>query len=184
MGAMTLIVDRRASRLTLAPHNVVRLDYADGSTQRVGLDALACIVGHGDPQLSAALLRRCAEHAVGVVLLPARGRGDPVWLLDRPLGSRLRLAQYRCHLDPRYRLQLARERVIGKIRGQDRWLSAHGKPHLLERFAQQAATAPDIAALMGTEGAAAARYFHFWGVLWDPAWGFAGRNRRPPGQHP
>lgn len=180
MGAMTLIVDRRATRLTLAPHNVLQLDYDDGAQQRVGLDALRCIVGHGDPQLSAALLRRCAERQIGVVLLPARGRGQPAWLLDTPNGSRLRLAQYRCHLDPEHRLQLARELVARKIEGQDRWLDAHGKPHLLHRFAVQARRAADIPALMGTEGAAAARYFHFWAVLWDPVWGFAGRNRRPP----
>lgn len=115
-----------------------------------------------------------------MVLFPGRGKGEAAWLVDSPRGARLRLAQYRCFIDPACRLGIARDMVVRKISGQARWLDAHGKPALLDRFIDSAGQAADIPALMGVEGAAAARYFHHWGVLWDAAWGFNGRNRRPP----
>jgi CRISP-associated protein Cas1 len=34
--------------------------------------------------------------------------------------------------------------------------------------------------LLGVEGAASARYFQYWGTLFDAKWQFSGRNRRPP----
>jgi len=88
------------------------IDKADGGEQRVGLDALGCIVGYGNLAFSTLLLRQCAHSGVGEVLFPGRGKGEPAWLVDSPRGARLRLAQYRCFIDPACRLAMARDMVV------------------------------------------------------------------------
>jgi CRISPR-associated endonuclease Cas1 len=50
----------------------------------------------------------------------------------------------------------------------------------MRRLAAETSGAPSLDALMGLEGAAAARYFGLWATAWQQPWHFPGRNRRPP----
>jgi CRISP-associated protein Cas1 len=181
MPAMTLIVDRRGACLDLGGPGVVRVRYDEDETHRVGLHGLRRIVLQGDAQVSASLLRACSEAGIGLVLAAGRGRSEPVQIFPAARGQvGLRLAQYRYHADLSQRLVLARKLVMGKIEHQALWLEAHGVDAKLKRFAEGASQAPDLATLMGMEGAASARYFAVWGTLWQVPWSFNGRNRRPP----
>ncbi|MFH1058573.1 MAG: CRISPR-associated endonuclease Cas1 [Pseudomonadota bacterium] len=100
------------------------------------------------------------------------------------------LAQAALVLDPIKRLDLARLIVGGRIRNQRALLrrlnrkrrepmidaSAHALGQVLRRLGR-AATVDE---LMGHEGEAAHHYWQALARTVDPAWGFDGRNRRPP----
>lgn len=181
MGAMTLIVDKRGSKLELSSANVVSVRAPEQSPQRVGLFALRRIIIQGNADVSTGLLRACRDAGVGVVLLPGRGKGEAHHLFPTLTTQvRLRLAQYRCHLDSEKRLQLARMFVTSKIHAQQQWLATEDESDLLKRYLEQAAHAPDLNTLMGVEGAAAACYFGAWKDWWPAQWEFTHRNRRPP----
>jgi CRISPR-associated protein Cas1 len=182
MGAMTLLVDRRGAALELSSNGqTVLLRYPDGEEHRVGLYALRRIVVQGEAQLSSGLLRACAAAQVALVLSPGRGRGESVDVLPHaPAGVRLRLAQHRLYADEAARLALARRLVAGKLRAQADCLVRHGIIHDIAQAETGLREAQDVAAIMGVEGRAARGYFEKWRGLWDAAWGFHERNRRPP----
>lgn len=181
MGYATLTIDQRGSRLDWVAPGVLRLSVGDSTSHRIGLNTLRRIVVHGDVPLSSTLLRAAQEAGVAVVLCAGRGPGTPVHLLSAPHGRlRLRQAQHRCLGDPACCLAVARNLVMAKLAQQQRWLTLHGREDRLARFIPAARTAGHLPALMGVEGAAAARYFAEWRELWPAPWSFTGRTRRPP----
>lgn len=182
MSVMSLLIDRRGASVGLSGPGVVEVRYEDGETHRLGLRGLRRIMVRGDAALSASLLRACQEAGIAVVLSAGRGRGGTAHLFPEARGAvHLRHAQHCCHADPARRLALARAVVAAKIEQQAMWLEAHGlEAGTVRRFVGEAGAALSIGALMGVEGAAAARYFALWGGLWEAPWQFQGRNRRPP----
>jgi len=181
MGAMTLVVDQRGAKLALVGSGVLVVTYADGTVHRAGLGTLRCVLVHGDCALSASLLRACRDEKVGVLLIPGRGAGAPLHLLPtEPSLARLRHAQHLCYADDVVRLALARRLVAAKIEEQSRLLESHGPAPDLRRFVHTLPDAPDIATLMGIEGAVAAAYFGAWANALPRPWSFPYRNRRPP----
>ena len=178
---MTWIVEGKGARLELAAPGVALLIDGEGRKQRVGLGGLRLILIRGEVSLSTRLLRAAHQGDVGVLLIPARGR-DAACDLFPALAhrARLRLAQFRCRIEPERRLRLARALITRKIEAQAYWLRAHGLEVPMERFITGLAAVPDHDTVMGLEGAAAARYFQHWGALWEEPWHFNGRNRRPP----
>lgn len=182
MAAMTLLIDRRGAQASLHGSGVVELRYPDGETHRIGLRGLRRIIVQGEAQLSSGLLRACHAEGIAVMLAPARGRGDATHLFPPARESvGLRHEQYACHADPPRRLALASALVSAKIEQQALWLEAHGfGVGAMRQLAGEATSARDLDALMGLEGAAAARYFGLWARAWQDPWHFPGRNRRPP----
>lgn len=120
------------------------------------------------------------------------------WFLGHTTGTghknvELRTAQYRASFDPAICLQLARGLVAAKIRNGRTLLRRNwrgeappdGPLLALKRQAEQVVAAPDLPALLGGEGAAAASYFGAFALLLKQEDGlgtfdFATRNRRPP----
>lgn len=103
----------------------------------------------------------------------------------------LRQAQYEVAADAERSLAVARELVRGKIRNQRTLLRRNagldrGEAGMRElaRLAEAALVARDAGELLGFEGSAARLYFQrFGGMLRGPlaeAYGWEGRNRRPP----
>jgi len=182
MGAMTLLVDQRGSELKLDKNaKVVSLHYPDGTMHRVGLYALRRIIVSGDVNLPATLLRAAAEANVSVVLLPGRGKGNGVNLFPYLESNlKLRLAQYRAYFDTEVCLSLARQIAVAKIQAQSSWLARHNLSCDFSSSVEDGLRAPDNATLMGLEGNVAKKYFAKWRSLWDNAWKFKERNRRPP----
>lgn len=182
MSSMTLLVDRRDSRLSLKPNNVVEIRHSSAETHRVGLNGLRRIIVHGDADLSSTLLRACEQAKVAIILSSGRGKGETIHLFPHNLrGIQLRHAQHRCYADPVHRLELARRLVRAKIEQQFYWLNQHDEQaETVRRFIESVQTADTLESLMGVEGAAAARYFMIWGKRWPENWQFKGRNRRPP----
>jgi CRISPR-associated protein Cas1 len=102
-----------------------------------------------------------------------------------------RMAQHRAAADPARALILARAFVVGKIRNHRVLLRRNAETvpertlELLDGYAEDAARAPSLEILLGTEGIAARTYFQAFTLLLKDralAEGFSleGRNRRPP----
>ncbi len=102
----------------------------------------------------------------------------------------LRRAQYRALEQPDFKLEMARGFVQAKLRHQRALLLRHnrerGDPEIAASIEQvRAALAglprrTQLSSLRGHEGSAAAAYFRGLRRLFDPAWHFRERNRRPP----
>lgn len=182
MTSMTLLIDRRGSKLSLKPNGVVEVKYQNNESHRIGINGLRRIIIHGDTDVSSTLLRTCYQEGIAIVLGSGRGQGEYVHVFPEiPRGLKLRHAQHCCHADPEQRLKLARLLVEAKIKQQATCLEQHGyDPEIIRCYLKSACKAQSINELMGVEGATAARYFMMWGKLWSEVWQFKGRNRRPP----
>lgn len=188
-GSMALVVDQRGAALELGSHGTLVLRLADGRRERVGLRALGSVVLHGDVQLSTGVLQALAAAGAGVAVLPLRGRAPAVGFTQLPhRHAALRHRQHLAYAHPRARLAMARTVVQGKLQAMaafagdhapdagDAWLPALQAVHEV----------PDIAALMGVEGAATQRHFAGLKRLYgeDGPFRFDGRNRQPPTDAP
>lgn len=189
-GNMALVVDRRGAALELGTHGTLVLRFADGRRERVGLHALGAVVLHGDVQISTGVLQALAAAGAGISVLPLRGKAPAVGFTQLPhRHAALRHWQHLAYADPQARLTLARLVVEAKVRAMasfadnrapaagDEWLAALATLH----------AAPDIAALMGVEGAATQKHFANLRCAYaiDAApFHFDGRTRQPPKDEP
>lgn len=189
---MILVIDRRGSTLR-HQQGVLRLESPGEPVRRAPVAQLDLVVVHGNLMAETAAWRALANAGVPTVMLPARGRDAPA-VLANGLATQLpmRRLQHRLADDPRRSLSVARWLVRQKLLGYDLPLGALGSRHqldaaLAERFItrrDQAVasldTAGDYGGIIGIEGQIAHAWFGLIAATLDPAWGFAGRNRRPP----
>lgn len=130
--------------------------------------------------------------AMDVPLAFVNGHGETAGVLATAAlrHGRRHLDQARHTLDPAARTGLARRLVDGRVRNQRallRRLNRERKePEVvravlgLNRILAALEAAPDVPALLGHEGAAAALYWPAWGRLLAAGWSFDARRRRPP----
>jgi len=116
-----------------------------------------------------------------------RARLVPPWRAD----PKPRLGQSRAFFDPALSLVLAKRWVDAKLANSvtviRRYLANHSSSTLsaawkeIQHMRAKAAVAPELASLLGHEGAAARVYFSCFGEMLRAPWAtFSGRNRRPP----
>ncbi|SDH79790.1 CRISPR-associated endonuclease Cas1 [Roseospirillum parvum] len=135
-------------------------------------------------------LRLCASQGVPVSLIG--GGGALAATVEGPLSARgaLHLAQARLILDPERRLATARAIAHGRLfnqrsllrrlnRGRDEPFVAQAC-QALGRALRRLPEAQDVAAVMGVEGEAGARYHPALGALLRAPWVYRWRRRRPP----
>lgn len=167
---------------------------------RAPLHMLDGVVGFGWPGASPALMAACAEAGIALSFCDANGR-----FRARVEGARsgnvlLRRAQYRIADDSAARASIVRGLVAAKaanqrtvllraVRDHGQGLGAEAVSTLqvaadrLASAARRTVVAPDVDALRGLEGEAAAAYFSVFDRLIRPAddaLRFRGRSRRPP----
>lgn len=187
----SLYVDRRGVELKVEGEALVFTENGE----RIGtvpLKPLSRVFLCGDVQLSASLLGKLGEHHIGVVVLSGR-KGTPTLLLGCPHNDAARrIAQYRLSLDADFCLRFSRAIVEAKLRGQWAFIVQRRDADPLHRYplvtcARQLAelisrvdAQPNIAALRGLEGAAAATYFDALSEIVPESLHFHQRNRRPP----
>lgn len=181
MGAMSLFIDRRGTRMELSSKDVLCVREPDRSARRIGLQSLQRIVVIGDVDVSSSLLRACYAAGVSVLLLPVRGRTSGVHLFPNPSGRwQLRHRQHCAYADTQQRLALAQHFVAEKIKAQTRSLMHIGQSWHSQNWLERIAQADNEGSLIGIEGAASAQYFSLWRIGLEPHWKFQQRNRRPP----
>lgn len=129
---------------------------------------------------------------VGLQVAYLDGWGRTLGTLEPPPPDKAgyHLAQAALVLDPAKRLELARLIVGGRIRNQRALLRRLNRkrrePQIdtsareLGRALRRLVRAATVDELMGHEGEAARHYWQALARTVDPAWGFDGRNRRPP----
>ncbi|MEQ8966959.1 MAG: type I-C CRISPR-associated endonuclease Cas1c [Azospirillaceae bacterium] len=167
---------------------------------RVPLHRVDGVVAFGRAGASPALMQACAEAGIALSFLDPNGR-----FLARMEGPRsgnvlLRRRQYRVADDEPARAPIVRAIVAAKAANQRtvvrRALRDHGgtmgdearsalegAERRLGQIARRTLATADAEALRGLEGEAGAAYFAVFAHLVrspDPAFGFAGRSRRPP----
>lgn len=190
----SLYVDRRGIKLKLEGEAVVIFERGQ-KRGAMPLRLLERLVLCAETALGSSLLLKVAEQGGSVIIIDRRNprRWAGIW---PPLGADTarRLAQYRKYLDAGWRIRWARRLLEAKLRRQRLFLEAAlGERRELAKAARDAAqtirdienrlAAPepaDCSKLMGLEGAAAGAYFQAYALLFAPALGFEGRNRRPP----
>ena len=144
-------------------------------------------------RLDSGVLARLGEAGVALLALGRRG-GQRLSLALGPShnDAALRIAQCLAAVDEATVLAFSRDLVAAKLRAQRRTLAALlavradcRKPltDALRSIAEaeaSLATAADVAAIRGCEGAAAGAHFRGLASVLPPSLGFANRNRRPP----
>ena len=157
---------------------------------RLNLRRVRQVVCYGRVGLTTAFLHRAAERGIEVVLLSESGQ-----LVGRLVGPtatdpEARRAQYRLADNHDAARHIAAEFVAAKIdnmrvtllrasrRGAD--ADAAVGAERLEAMAANAPTATSLDELLGHEGAATREYFQSLRRMVEPAFGFEGRQRRPP----
>ncbi|AGA89196.1 CRISPR-associated endonuclease Cas1 [Thioflavicoccus mobilis 8321] len=189
---MILVVDRRDSVLR-HDSGVLCLEREGGETRRAPINQLELVVVYGNPLAETAVWRKLAAAGVPTVLLPVRGR-DGAAVLGNGLATQLplRRLQHRRAAEPARALELARWILAQKLASYDLPLQPLRRRHgadeaacagLLrqrDRTLAALATARSRDELMGLEGQLAHAWFALLAKRLAPAWGFTGRNRRPP----
>ncbi|NGZ07752.1 MAG: type I-C CRISPR-associated endonuclease Cas1 [Magnetococcales bacterium] len=179
-------------------NEAVRVDVEHKERLRVPLHHLGAVVTFGNVMISPALMHRCAEDGIGLVLLSGHGRFKA--RLEGPISGNvlLRIAQHQLSQPEKGRLEIARAVVAGKIRNSRQILlrgareaKAEEDAHLISQGAEalgesmrsllQVATLDE---LLGVEGNAAKSYFAALSQLVRPdardLFRMDGRTRRPP----
>ena len=165
---------------------------------QVPLHHLGALVCFGNVMLSPALMHRCADDGISIVLLDDSGRFKA--RLEGSVSGNilLRQAQHRASQDVAFSLGIARSIVAGKVRNARQVLLRGAREaedeadaaglsrsaDLLAASVKSAASAPNLDGLRGLEGEAAKNYFGSINLLLrrDLREDFAisGRSRRPP----
>ena len=189
----TLYVQTQGTYLRLEGETL-RVEVEKELKLQIPLHHLGALVVFGNVLLSPFLLKRCAEDGRAVAWLSRSGRF--VGRLAGPVSGNvlLRQAQHAALADPVRTADVARAVVAGKIRAQRAVLmraardaepadepAIRAAADALKRSLGAARQSPDVDAVRGEEGQAAAVYFDVFPLLIRaPDLPFEGRNRRPP----
>ncbi|MGE3298396.1 MAG: type I-C CRISPR-associated endonuclease Cas1c [Porticoccaceae bacterium] len=193
----TLYVTSAGAYLHL-DNDTVRIEIERETRLRVPLHHLGGIVGFGDTLISPALIGRCAEAGIGMVLLDRNGRFRA--RIEGPVSGNvlLRRAQFEASASAAVSLTVARQMVLGKLRntrvvaqrgareaksGEDR-AAIEAVVHKFDAALRAAMVAADLDSLRGVEGEAARTWFGVFSTLvrtdLRDDFSLAGRSRRPP----
>ncbi len=186
-GELLVVQDPRA-RVGLRGRELL-VERRDEPPVRRPLEQIRAVVLYGAVQVSAQALHALLERAVPVSHFSPAGRFLGMTQGLPATGTDARRGQYRLFEQPATRLGVAREVVRAKLHNQRTMLMRNGAApeEAVARLAElrdTTASAGDMDALRGMEGAGAALYFrHFGTMLGTHAgawWDWSGRNRRPP----
>jgi len=148
---------------------------------------------YGAASISGPALRELAMAGIPVTHFSFGGRFQAMTTGAEPNNIELRIAQFRHADDAAASLDLARLFVAAKVRNSRVLLRRNGGDDAaaavkeLERLVRRAGRAPDVATLLGIEGAAAREYYRAFALLLrgrrgglDVVFDFERRSRRPP----
>lgn len=179
-------------------NDTVRVDVDRVKKLQVPLHHLGSVVCLGNIMLSPALMHRCADDGISLVLLNGHGRFKA--RLEGAVSGNilLRRAQHQQAGTSTFALEAARAIIAGKIRNsryvlqrgardanedEDAQILRAAAEHLAASL-RAAAGASDLDALRGVEGEAAKTYFEAMPALVRrdvrPSFAMNGRSRRPP----
>jgi CRISPR-associated protein Cas1 len=188
----TLYIDRGGAELEL-DHGALAVRVSGELDRRVPLLHLERLVITASTQLSTGLLAALAEAGVGVVVIRPRFQRAAVLTGTPRTDAARRLGQAAMILHSPTKDRWARHWVHAECMAMSRLLDSladhspaaraalwKARAQIVALSARLRLEALDAASARGVEGAAAAAYFEALQMLFAPALGFSGRNRRPP----
>jgi CRISPR-associated protein Cas1 len=179
-------------------NDTLRIEVERETKLRVPLHHVGSVVCFGNVLVSSAVMHRCADDGIGLVLLDRNGRFKA--RLEGPVSGNilLRQAQHRVAGDAGFALDMARAVIAGKLRNARQVLLRGAREaddkedsarlneatDSLARSIRNLPHAPDLDTLRGIEGDAAKVYFSVMPNLVRKsareAFTMDGRTRRPP----
>lgn len=144
----------------------------------------------GPVQVTTQTLQLAARHGCGLSYLSYLGRYYGRFEPENNSQIALLQAQFACHADSMFQLDIARQIVAAKLHNS-RVILARGQRHLpsspldpsaghrLKQIEQSLKTTISMESLRGSEGAAAALYWQAFGTQVPPPWTFDKRRARP-----
>lgn len=161
----------------------LRVSRGEALLHELPWQQLQAVLLFGQHQLTEPALRAALRSATPVHFASAAGTYRGLLWDGQPKapGHGLWLRQASLFADPPCALELARTVVEARLRQQREILRRRGLAGAgVEESLTKLPKAADLAALNGLEGAAARAYFHALAQAAPAAFGFHGRNRRPP----
>ncbi len=187
----TLYIDRKNVELRLDGKTIACYENNE-RTGTIPLTLLERIVLKGDVTLHANLLGKLGENGTGIVCLSGR-KNEVSLMVPRPHhDAERRITQYHLSTNPAHCTAFAQQIIDMKISRQVNLLDEMRQRHPESRYKltfcirhlDNALLAlrkqPDIPAIRGIEGNAAAHYFAGLAAILPERLHFSGRNRRPP----
>ncbi len=143
----------------------------------------------GNVQFTTQAVHELFEHGIEMALLTRTGRIIGQLTSPTPKNIDLRLAQYEKFKDERFKINISKCIVTGKIRNAleftRRFIYNHPESNLqaelhgLEKIYKNVDSTNNIAEILGKEGAAANIYFKGFGKMMLKGFDFTGRRKRP-----
>jgi len=179
-------------------NDTLRVDVEREKKLQVPLHHLGSVVCLGNIMVSPALMHRCAEDGIALVLLDGNGRFKA--RLEGAVSGNilLRQAQHRQALDEKFALGIAQSMIAGKLRNSRQILQRGAREALDETDSRALADtvdtlanslrnlphAADLDVVRGIEGDAAKNYFSALSLIvkreYRGKFSMDGRTRRPP----
>lgn len=144
------------------------------------------VVIYGNAQVTTQAVAFLLERGIDTVFLSSHGTFRGRLQAECSKNVALRRKQFEMGTHPTFRLELARQFIVGKLRNSAGVCRRHPEARIgrqideLRQLARQAASARDLEQLRGYEGVATRRYFEALGRIIRSPWTFAGRVKRPP----
>ena len=187
MSFITVLLDQPNLIVSL-DDKTIRLDQKNCEFKRIPLKMIDKVIVEGKPLISSDVWRAFAEYNIPAVIMPARGKGQVVYLSAGMTSKGImdRIKQHQAVQNEKILLSINRWILKKKFEGQISIIQMFSfyEPvdfcKQMNKYLNELYNANSRSSLMGYEGAAANLYFKELNKIIDPKWNFSGRNRRPP----
>lgn len=169
--------------------NRFQVKYKDGMVKSIPAETLEVIEVFGKIQITTQCVTECLKRGVNILFYSTQGAYFGRLISTNHVNVQRQRMQEKVTEDKQFRLDFSRRIINAKIRNQIVILRRYARNREndirravieMQNMYRKLETAQSIEQLMGYEGTAAKIYFRELGRLIDPAFAFAGRNRRPP----
>ena len=186
MSTVYLLSEKTVAR---KEHGRMILETEDGGRRGIPFRDIEQVVLSRRAHISMPLMFALLEQGISLSFI--NGRGEPVASMGGDSMTIKRIFRQRDKFEnENTNLQLIRELVCEKLRGQEQLVKSYAKrkkePVLFQaaaeiaRYRKQAENLEDMEELRGCEGIAARTYFQTFSKILDPVlWPWNGRSRRP-----
>ncbi len=177
MQNFPVFIDHPKSTIKVENKSLI-INQPDQPKQSIPFTLISQLVIWGKVNVYSDVWRHLAEHGIGAVIFPRRGKGKPAFLgAGLTNSTSIRMSQYQAFKDNTLREQYSLKLIYQKFQSQQETLINLNLPPLPEDFPE---TPMPLDKLLGTEGLLARHYFSRLEGHLDPKWEFHGRNRKPP----